>query len=395
MALWKKNNTENSLTQLVNEFTVGNDYLLDTHILPFDIQASKVHAQALEKMNIVSKDEREQLQATLDEILTLHHQGKFHISIEQEDCHTAIEEFLTKKLGTIGQKIHTSRSRNDQVLTAVRLWQKDSLSNLKQLVEQLIQSFEDFSQHHKNIEIPGYTHTQRAMPTTLENWALSYKEMLTQTLPIIEAALKNLNASPLGSAAGFGTMFPYPRDWVAKSLGFEKALEIVNTAQNTRTKIDLDFCYALLRIGKVLGHFASEMILYTTAEFNFLSIHPDLTTGSSIMPQKRNLDPAEIMRAKCSELFGQFCTVQQLDVGLCSGYHRDFQIGKTALIEMFKTVSKSLLMAQAMIENTQPNTEAIAKACTPELYATNKVNKLVLAGMSFREAYQKVKSELF
>lgn len=393
--LWSSSSSDNSaLAQMVEAFTVGEDYQLDQQLLPYDIQASKVHTQALEKMHLLTPEEVQTLHKGLEDIATLHAAGNFPITQAQEDGHTAIEEYLTAHYGEVGQKIHTARSRNDQVLTAVRLWQRDTLEDITKALQQLQSAFQTFANTHAGTEMPGYTHTQRAMPTSVEAWAESYAEMLAQCLPLLAAAHGNVNQCPLGSAAGFGTNFPYPREWVAQELSFTKALTVVNTAQNTRLKIDLDFLYALLRVGQVLSHFASEMVLFTTSEFDFFSLDPALTTGSSIMPQKRNLDPAELLRGRYALLWGHFSAMQQLGLNLCSGYHRDFQLGKKAILESAQSVRDMLAIAQAMVEHLTPNTEKMKAACTPELYATEKVNTLVLQGVPFREAYGRVKEEL-
>ena len=396
MILWatdQKVSTDKA-TALVNQFTVGKDYCLDQVILPYDLRASVVHAEALLKMELINASELKTLSAGLKKIQELHAKGAFPITVEQEDGHTAIEEFLTDQYGAVGKKIHTARSRNDQVLTAVRLWQKDQLTALAQEVLSLIKDFENFEKQHPSLAMPGYTHTQRAMPTTIQDWSAAYREMLSQLEPLRRAALENIDLCPLGSAAGFGTSFPYPRDWVAKELGFKSALKIVNTAQNSRLKVDLDFLYVLLRTGQVLNQLAQELVLFTAREFGFFTVDEHLTTGSSIMPQKKNLDPAELIRGRYSVLWGYFSTQQQLGVNLMSGYHRDFQLSKPCLIESATLVQEMLAVASLLIQNLKPQPDCLQQACSPDLYATDQVNELVKQGSSFRDAYRQVKQRL-
>lgn len=396
MKIWQKNNhnKKNNLTKLVEKFTVGKDYLLDQKLVPYDILASKAHAEGLEKIGILNKDEVNKLKNALDEILKLWEKGKFQITLENEDCHTAIENFLIEKCGDLGKKIHTGRSRNDQILVAVRLFTRENLNTIITQTKSLANSFLDFAKKYEFIPMPGYTHTQRAMLSSLGMWAGSFAEMLILNLETLKAAQKNVNQCPLGSAAGFGVNFDLPREFVAEKLGFDSPIIISVTAQNTRGKIEADVLSALVSLSATLAHFSNDLVLFTSSEFDFFDVDKALTTGSSIMPQKKNLDPAELIRAKYSQTLSyEFC-LRDLTKNLISGYHRDLQISKEPLFGGLENTLDMLEMTQALIENIVPKESNLRKKCTPELFAADAANDLVKKGMSFRDAYKKVGNNL-
>ncbi len=396
MKIWQKSasNKDNKITKIVEKFTVGIDYILDQKLIPYDISASIAHAKGLVKIGILNDDEFSILEKTFNEILNLRKKDKFDITPQDEDCHTAIENYLIKQCGDLGKKIHTGRSRNDQVLVAVRLFTKEQLNKIIDQSKVLAQIFLNFAKKYEYIPMPGYTHTQRAMLSSVGMWAGSFAEMIILNLEMIKASQKNVNKCPLGSAAGFGVNFDLPREFIAKELGFNEPLIISVTSQNTRGKIEADVISSLVSLCATLAHFANDLVLFSSAEFDFFDINNALTTGSSIMPQKKNLDPAEIIRAKYSQILSyEFC-LRDLTKNLISGYHRDLQISKEPLFNGLETTLDILEMAQVLIENITPKKENLRSKCTPELFAADAANQMVKSGKTFRDAYQEIGNNL-
>lgn len=289
MKIWQKtkNHKKNDLTKLVEKFTVGKDYLLDQKLVPYDIEASIAHSEGLEKIGILTKTELTTIKKTFKEILKIWEKDEFKITPQDEDCHTVIENMLIEKSGDLGKKIHTGRSRNDQVLVAIRLFTKENLNTIINETKSVAQAFLNFAKKYEFVPMPGYTHTQRAMLSSLGMWSASFAEMLIMNLKTIKSAQKNVNQCPLGSAAGFGVNFDLPREFVAEKLDFESPLIISLTSQNTRGKIEADVLSSLVSLSSTLAHFANDLVLFTSAEFDFFEIADELTTGSSIMPQKK------------------------------------------------------------------------------------------------------------
>jgi len=395
MKLWKNSSSDNksdyALEQIVEKFTVGQDYILDQVLIPFDIKASMAHAKGLHKIKILTTEELQTIEKGLYEILERLKNHDFFILPEDEDCHTAIEKFLTENYGEVGKKIHTGRSRNDQVLVAMRLYERERLETVFESTKNLTQVFIDFARKYEFIPMPGFTHTQRAMLSSIGMWAGSFAEQLIQNLESLKYALKLVNQCPLGSAAGFGVNFDLPRELVSKELGFDSPITIAGTAQNTRISIDVEVVHALSNVGKTLARFANDLIWFSSAEFKFFDINENLTTGSSIMPQKKNLDPAEIIRGEFSYLIGFEQTLQQLDRNLISGYHRELGRNKEAVFGSFDKISAMLEMSKELVKNITPNEEKLRAKCTPELFAADRANELVKEGASFRDAYLEVK----
>ena len=391
--LWNTGDETTKLKTLTNQFTVGKDYIYDMEMLPYDIQASKVHAEGLLQIGVLTEEELKTLHQGLDEILNLWGNGEFVISVEQEDGHTAIEQHLTEHYGDVGKKIHTGRSRNDQVLVMQRLYTKAKLEIIFQLNKNLVQKFLDFSKSFEFVPMPGYTHTQRAMLMSVGMWSGSLAEMLMLHLETLQSAHIIVNKSPMGSAAGFGVGFDLPRAENAKKLGFDGCLNIALTSQNSRGRIEATVVSALADLGATLAHFANDLVFFTSTEFDFFEIHPDLCTGSSIMPQKHNVDPAEIMRAKHAEIVGAESALRMMTANLISGYHRDRQQTKEPLMKSIDNICSMLEMAEAPITHIKPKEENLRAKCTSELFAADRANELVKEGMSFREAYLEVKTQ--
>ncbi len=395
MKLWQTDSNHHSnLTQLIEDFTVGNDYILDSELIPYDIQASIAHAEGLQKIGILNPNELKKIKTVLLEILELHQNQKFEIQKSQEDGHTAIEEYLVKELGEIGKKIHTGRSRNDQVLVSTRLWQRENIDQIIYSTKNLAQLFLNFSNKYEFMPMPGFTHTQVAMPSSAGMWAGSFAEMSILNLQELINFRNNFNLCPLGSAAGFGVDFDLPREETARKLGFDDCLTISLTSQNTRGKIEADLVSHLSNLSSTLALFANDLVLYTSSQFQFFTVKDELTTGSSIMPQKKNLDPAELLRASHAKILGYESTLKHLTTNLISGYHRDLQLSKEPTMESIKTVQNMLQISQALIDNITPNESRLIEAFDPTIFAADKANNLVAQGMPFREAYLKVKEEL-
>lgn len=392
--LWQQATGKSDLEQKVERFTVGDDYLLDQRLIPFDIEASKAHAKGLHKIGLLTAAELDELLHAMDEILTAWKEGSFEIRPEQEDGHTAIEAYLIDRLGETGKKIHTGRSRNDQVLAAMRLYEKDAIQRLAEEICATIGAFLDQAETYQYIPMPGYTHTQRAMLSSVGMWLAAIAEMLLLDLEAIRAAYCNVNLSPLGTAAGFGVNLDLPREWVAEELGFDGMITVSLTAQNTRGKIDLQLVQALEGSGATLAHFANDLIWYTSREFGFFEVDPALCTGSSIMPQKQNLDTAELIRARYATLCGCEQAIKMNAVKLTSGYHRDLQLIKKNVMTAFDEIRSMLDMSLLLVNHLRPKEARLKEACTKELFAADQANEWVKEGLPFREAYHKVKSSL-
>lgn len=384
--LWGKG----KLDPFIEAFETKGDLLMDQKLLKFDVLGSIAHARGLYKIGILTKNELTKLKKGLTEILNLEEKGKFNLIIGDEDMHTKIENYLTEKYGDAGQKIHTGRSRNDQVLTAIRLYSKNALESIEDVLGNLIKNFNGFSQKYGSIPMPGYTHMQKAMPSSIKIWAGSFMESLTDDLTFLQTAEKINNQSTLGSAAGYGAPLPLDRNYTASLLGFERVQNNPLYCQNSRGKIEAVILASLTQILLTINKFASDLMLFTTSEFHFFKAADLLTTGSSIMPQKKNLDVAELLRSKIHLVLGNYIQIVSLSSNLISGYNRDFQDSKKPLIESLEVTLDSVKVAKILLENLTPDKQALEKAMTFELFATEKAFKLVKKGMPFRKAYQKV-----
>lgn len=387
--LWEKENTK--LNEFIEFFETKDDLLLDQKLLKFDLEASLAHAKMLLKIGILNSEELSKLEKGLKEILVLDKRGQFKLQFGDEDIHTKIENFLTEKYGEVGKKIHTGRSRNDQVLTAIRLFNKEKLSEIQKQMLGLIQGFQLFSKKYGHIEMPGYTHMQKAMPSSLKLWSESFKDSLLDDLDLVKSAYKLNNQSPLGSAAGYGVSLDLDKQYTAKLMGFAKVQDNSLYCQNSRGKIEAAILAALISVLQTINKFASDILLFTTSEFNYFSIAENLTTGSSIMPQKKNIDLAELLRSKVHVVLGNYVQIVSLSSNLISGYNRDLQDSKKPLIESLETTLDSIKVTRMLLENLTPNEKELKESMTEELYAAEKAYKLVKKGMPFRDAYIKIK----
>lgn len=384
MKLWDKGL---GISTDVEKFTVGDDYLLDMDLIAWDCIASIAHAKMLCKIGILTAGELEALEAALNEIISLSKKNEFLILQEDEDCHTAIEKYLTEKLGDTGKKIHTARSRNDQVMAALKLYMKHELSEIKKISGCLIMELEKFG--NNKIPIPGYTHMRKAMPSSLKMWAAGYSGSIKSDLVFFDAAADFIDSNPLGSAAGYGTNLPVDRKMTSDLLGFRKIQETAEV-QMSRGKNEAAVINAMQFIMLDLAKLSSDIILFSMPEFGFFTIPDAFTTGSSIMPQKKNPDILELIRAKSKSVQSRLSEVLSVVNGLHSGYHRDFQLTKKPLMESIEITKSSIIIMSKLIGSLIINEESCKKAMAKELYATDEAYGLVKKGMSFRDAYKEV-----
>ncbi len=387
--LWEKKGL--GMDKGIEKFTVGNEHIIDQSLVKFDCIASIAHANALLKAGILDKAELKKLTAGLNEIIELDRKGEFRITVEQEDCHTAIENYLTSKLGDLGKKIHTGRSRNDQVLAAIRLFEKSELSQLKLLVNDLVAATRNFSIKNSSIPIPGYTHLRKAMPYTVGKWAEAFSESLNDDLALIDSALKLIDQNPLGSAAGYGVpVINLDRVLTAKLLGFEKVQNNTLYVQNSRGKFELIILDSLNHVVLDLNKMATDVWLFSTEEFGYFQLPKDFSMGSSIMPHKVNPDVLEIIRAKAGIMKSYRDAVNNIILNLPSGYNGDFKLTKEPLMSGIELAKSTVSIMTLIISKLIVNKERCNAAMKKDLYTTEKALTLVKNGMPFREAYKKV-----
>jgi len=387
MKLWGKNP---NINKLVEKFTVGKDYLIDQKLVKYDCKASIAHAKMLKKIGIISSEECDKLVEALNEIIKLDNKGAFPIKVEEEDCHTAIENFLVKKLGTVGKKIHTARSRNDQVITALRLFYKDEIKIVIKLVDNLVKSLVSFKEKYGSIELPGYTHMRKAMPSSVGLWVDSYIESMDDNKILISNLYEFIDRSPLGTGAGYGLPIEVDRIHLAKLLGFSKIQSNPLYVQNSRGKFESSILHTLSLIMLDLNKMSSDILLFSMSEFGYFELSANLCTGSSIMPHKRNPDVLEIIRASYHQLIAYEFEVKNIISNLISGYNRDLQLTKEPVINGFELIINNLTAIELVLENLKVNSNKCKKAMTEELFATEKAYKLVKKGVPFRESYQEI-----
>jgi len=385
MKLWQK---QYDLNSAIEAFTVGNDYLLDQELVPFDCQASKAHARMLGKIGVLTKSEVTDLLRGLDQILELHRQSQFAIRREDEDCHTAIENYLTQNIGAAGQKIHTGRSRNDQVLTALRLYCKAKLAEITEAVRSTQEAVSAFAAQNGSVVVPGYTHTRKAMPSSVAMWAGALQDALTDDLDMLNCAMKLIDQNPLGSGAGYGVPLALDRQMTTDELHFARVQKNPVYAQLSRGKFEGFALSVLSQIMYDLNRFAADLILFTMPDFGYFNLPEEFLTGSSIMPQKKNPDVLELLRAKYHEVFASEMQVRNTAVNLISGYHRDLQATKEGVMRGFNTTLVSVQIAALVFRNLSVNPAKCQAAMSDELFATAKVYELVEKGIPFREAYR-------
>jgi len=390
MKLWEKDIPHD---EEASEFSAAQDRVLDDILLPYDCRASMAHAKGLFRIGILSEKDSKGIVDALNELIKLHRIGEFKISEQDEDCHSAIERFLTERLGDVGRKIHTCRSRNDQILCALRLYYIDMVEEVTHSAISLITSLHNFLDKHGETAFPGHTHTRKAMPTTVKDWAMGYIACLKDSISFMDHVVKLLRSNPLGTGAGYGLPIETDRRYVARELGFNTVDVNGIYSQLSRTKHEKLVLSALAAAMYDLNRMASDIILFTYPDLGYFTMDRSLTTGSSIMPQKTNPDVLEIIRGYYSTILGYEVQSASLAQNLISGYHRDLQLSKSALIDAFEIVDSSLKMMSKVIGSLSVSEENCEKGLTEEIFLTEKAYELVRKGIPFRIAYQKVANE--
>lgn len=385
--LWQKNNDNNTL---VEHYTVGHDTQMDLYLAKADVLGSLAHTRMLNSIGLLSNQDLTSVQRGLKDIYEEILQGKFAIEDGTEDVHSQIEFMLTQRIGEAGKKIHSGRSRNDQVLVDLKLFLRSELQEIVGLTKNLFQLLQELSERHKATLMPGYTHLQIAMPSSFGLWFGAYAESLIDDLQMVLAAYKVCNRNPLGSAAGYGSSFPLNRTLTTELLGFDSLNYNVVYAQMGRGKSERLVAQALGSIGSTLSRLAMDNCLYINQNFNFISYPSSLTTGSSIMPHKKNPDVWEIMRAKCNILQGLPSQITLLCANLPLGYNRDMQLLKELLFPAIDELKGSLVMAHYMLSNIEVKEGIVDSPMYDYLFSVEVVNQMVLDGIPFREAYKTI-----
>jgi argininosuccinate lyase len=388
MKLWQKKKT--STTAQVDRFTVGDDRLWDVRLAPYDVVASKAHAQMLASVGLLTQEEAGQLCDELDNILELVSSDDFVIENDFEDIHSKIEFLLTERLGDVGKKIHTSRSRNDQVLTAMQLFLKDELTEIKARTKELFTTWMGLAEKYKNDLLPGYTHLQVAMPSSFGLWFSAYAEALIDDVIILNAAHKICDQNPLGSAAGYGSSFPIDRNHTTEALQFETLKYNAVAAQMGRGKTERITASALGSLAATLGRFSMDVCLYMSQNFNFIHFPEHLTTGSSIMPHKKNPDIFELIRGKCALIQGLANDFALLGQNLPSGYHREMQLFKGKMMEGMDSIKDCLTILNSTIKEVHIRQNIMEDGIYKYAFTVDALNELVQQGVPFRDAYKQV-----
>ncbi|MEZ4840721.1 MAG: argininosuccinate lyase [Flavobacteriaceae bacterium] len=396
MKLWDKGF---STDKKIDMFTVGNDRELDLILAKYDVIGSLAHANMLHSIGILSDEEIKSLRKELNNILIAIEDGEFTIEDSFEDVHSKVEFLLTEKLGDTGKKIHTARSRNDQVLVDMHLYLRDEIVTIKQQIKELFDLLIAKATQYEKVLLPGYTHFQVAMPSSFGLWFSAYAESLIDDVYMLNAAYKIVNQNPLGSAAGYGSSFPIDRDKTTELLNFETLKYNVVAAQMSRGKTEKAVAYGLSAVAGTLSKLAMDICLYMSQNFNFVSFPDELTTGSSIMPHKKNPDVFELIRGKCNALQALPYELTLITNNLPSGYHRDLQLLKEGLLPAIQTLKSCLEMATFSLKNIKVNDQILNDPKYDYLFTVEEVNKLVQQGVAFRDAYkivgEKVEKETF
>ena len=381
--------TDAAMPSWMFRFTVGDDYRWDRVLLPYDVRATRGHVWGLAEIGVLSDDEHAAVTNGLDDLLRAFEAGDVTVRPEDEDCHTVIENALTATLGEVGKKIHAGRSRNDQVLAALRLYLQDAIAALGDKGAALGNALCDCAEAHTDVLLPGYTHMQRAMPSTVALWALGYAETLVEDVSGLMHVRDQVNVSPLGSAAGYGVPhLDLPREQVAERLGFRGVQTHATAVQLSRGKHELAVVHALLQVVGTVNRLASDLVLYATSEFGFVDLPDAFCTGSSIMPQKKNPDVLELVRARYATIAGEMQSLVMQPANLPGGYHRDLQLTKGALMHSLQLTEETLDAATAVVSGLTFRSEETEAACTPDLLATHQALEQVASGVPFRTAYR-------
>lgn len=395
MKLWQKESSNNSDNNVIENFTVGNDREMDLYLAGFDVLGSMAHGIMLETIGLLNTNELTNLLNECRKIYKNIEDNQFLIEESIEDVHSQVEWLLTQALGDTGKKIHSGRSRNDQVLVDLKLYMRHQVRTVVQKIEVLFQTLIEQSERHKDTLLPGYTHLQIAMPSSFGLWFGAYAESLVDDVQILQGAYKVINKNPLGSGAGYGSSFPLNRKLTTQLLGFDDLNYNVVYAQMTRGKTEYVTLSALTSLATTLSRMAMDVCLYNSQNFGFVTLPDAFTTGSSIMPHKKNPDVAELLRAKTNRLKGLPTELAFVTSNLPSGYHRDMQILKEILMPAFDQINECLDIAALMLANIQVKPDLLADKKYDPIFSVERVNELVMQGLPFRDAYLQVKDEVF
>ena len=387
MKLWNKGF---EIDKYIEDYTVGADRELDLRLAKYDIEGSMAHIKMLETIGLLEKSELEQLLTALAELLEEARKGNFVIEDGVEDVHSQVEMLLTRKLGDMGKKIHSGRSRNDQVLVDLKLFMRDELRDVARHTKQLFDRLIALSEEHKATLMPGYTHLQIAMPSSFGLWFGAYAESLVDDMRLVVAAYDTANQNPLGSAAGYGSSFPLNREMTTELLGFNTLHYNAVAAQMSRGKTERAAAFAIASLASTVGRFAMDMCLFMCQNFGFISFPDNLTTGSSIMPHKKNPDVFEITRGKCNRLQAVPNEIALLTANLPLGYHRDMQLLKDIIFPATRQICEVMAMCDFMLHHIRVNKDILQDKKYDYLFTVEDVNRLVLSGVPFREAYREV-----
>ena len=385
--LWEKNITVNPE---IERFTVGRDIEMDLFLAPYDILSSLAHSAMLQSIDLLTKEEVDDLHRELREIYATTESGEFIIEEGVEDVHSQVELMLTRKLGDTGKKIHSGRSRNDQVLVDLKLYTRNELKEITLMVKALFDSLIEQSNRHKDVLMPGYTHLQVAMPSSFGLWFGAYAEGLTDDMLFLQAAYKMCNRNPLGSAAGYGSSFPLNRTMTTELLGFDSMNYNVVYAQMGRGKSERNVAYALASVAGTLAKMAFDACMFNSQNFGFVKLPAECTTGSSIMPHKKNPDVFELLRAKCNRLQALPTDIIMIMNNLPVGYFRDLQIIKELFIPAINELKECIKMATYIIQRMEVNENILDDSRYDAMFSVEEVNRLASEGMPFRDAYKKV-----
>ncbi len=389
--LWEKNV---QLNKEIERFTVGRDRELDVFLAKYDVLGSMAHITMLESIGLLAADELKILLEELREIYKLADEGKFVIEDGIEDVHSQVELMLTRKLGVVGKKIHSGRSRNDQVLVDLKLYARSEIRTIAEAANSLFNELQKQSEKYKNVLMPGYTHMQVAMPSSFGLWFGAYAESLADDMQLLLAAYRVTNRNPLGSAAGYGSSFPLDRQMTTDLLGFDSMDYNVVYAQMGRGKTERNIAFAMAGIASTLSKLAFDACLFNSQNFGFVKLPTECTTGSSIMPHKKNPDVFELIRAKSNKLQSLPVQITMMMNNLPSGYSRDFQLIKEVFMPAFEELIDCLQMTEYIIARTEVNEHIIDDSRYDAMFSVEEVNRRVLSGTSFRDAYKQVGLEI-
>ena len=378
----------------VEAFTVGNDRELDLRLAKHDIKGSMAHIRMLAAIGLLDADEEIVLRRELEVILSEVEKGSFQLDDDAEDIHSQVEAMLTKRLGEMGKKIHSGRSRNDQVLLDIKLYLKEEIQQIKEEMLQLFDLLQSLSERHRELLLPGYTHLQIAMPSSFGLWFGAYAETLVDDMHSLAAAWRVADQNPLGSAAGYGSSFPIDREMTTRELGFSTMAYNVIAAQMGRGKSERILAQAMANIASTLNRLAADNCLFLSGNFGFISYPSELTTGSSIMPHKKNPDVWELIRGHSNRLQSLPNEITLMTTNLQHGYHRDYQLLKEILFPAIETLHRLLQMTRFMLEHIAVNREILDDNKYDYLFTVEEVNQRVLQGIPFREAYKEVGREV-